>query len=49
MEGIVLMEIKYKETGMEFECFHNRGASRTMVSKGYPRFQRSRTSSGSLR
>jgi hypothetical protein len=25
MEGIVFMEIKYKEAGMEFKCFHNRG------------------------
>jgi hypothetical protein len=25
MEGIVFMKIKYKEAGMKFKCFHNRG------------------------
>ena len=25
IEGIVFMKIKYKEAGMEFKCFHNRG------------------------
>jgi hypothetical protein len=25
MEGTVFMKIKYKEAGMEFKCFHNRG------------------------
>ena len=25
MEGIVFMKKKYKEDGMSFKCFHNRG------------------------
>ena len=28
MEGIMHMEIKYKNAGMIFECFHNRGHQR---------------------
>ena len=33
MEGTVFMKIKYKEAGMEFKCFHNRGTQ----NDGLPR------------
>ena len=38
MEGIVFMKIKYKEAGMEFKCFHNRGHPERWSPKDPPDF-----------
>ena len=49
LEGIIFMKIKYKEAGMKFKCFHNRGIQNdglldnlqaSMLQRGSSSFQR---------
>jgi hypothetical protein len=38
MEGIVFMEIKFKEAGMKFKCFHNWGHPERWSARQIPDF-----------
>ena len=49
MEGILHMKSRYKETGLKFECFHNRGHLETYLPKESGRLQRPGACCGSIR